>query len=681
MRLFHLPLLASLSPTGQPQVTFRRQLSTVASAGVLLLALLSSLASSWQAARQIEASLVQQGLQVAQSLANRAALGLMSGVADNATDAVRATLAFPDVIGVEIRSADGHVLLSQGHSRLDGEAAALPRPAADEARLAAETAEAWHFVAPVIARRDASPFDMGERRDELLGDVRVVLGKGTLHQTMSRVFLANLAVSLSLAVLFVLAIRVLALRLTQPLTELSDAMARAEQGDHHVQARAHGTRDVAQMAHAFNRMVAAQRSREDELRHHRERLEAAVRARTAELQVAKERAESASAAKSEFLARMSHELRTPLNAVIGYAQILLMDEGLTAQQRRGLENIHDGGQHLLTLIVDILDLARIEAGKIELFPSPVALNGLLRGVSDIVRLKAEEKGLAFTMQTEPGLPEAVVVDEKRLRQVLINLLGNAVKFTDRGHVTLSVRMRGHEGERVRLRFEVADSGVGIAPGALQRLFQPFEQAGEAHRRAAGTGLGLAISRQLVGLMGGDIHVDSRPGEGSLFWFELSLPVATGTGAGEAATAPPALGYEGPRRRVVVADDVGVNRQMLGELLRRLGFEVLEADDGLSALEQVRRHRPDLLLIDVRMPGMDGMEATARLRQDPGTRDLPVIAVSANASDEDRARCMAAGANAFLAKPVDREQLVALLGLHLGLHWVHQASLWPPGGQA
>ncbi|MFO1337226.1 MAG: ATP-binding protein [Burkholderiaceae bacterium] len=583
MRLFRLPLLASLSPAGQPGTTFRHQLSTVASAGVLLLALLSSLAGSWQATRQIEVSLVQQGLQVAQSLANQGALGLMSGVADNAADAVHATLAFPDVVGVEMRGADGHVLLSRGRTQLGSDDGMPPRPVLGEARLMAETADAWHFVAPVVAHRDASPFEVGEGRDELLGDVRVVLGKGTLRQMMSRVFLANLAVSLTLAVLFVLVIRVLALRLTRPLTELSEAMVRAEQGDPDVQARAHGTRDVAQMAHAFNRMVAAQRNREDELRHHRERLEAAVRERTAELQVAKERAESASAAKSEFLARMSHELRTPLNAVIGYAQILKMDEGLTVRQRAGLDNIHDGGQHLLTLIVDILDLARIEAGKIELFPVPVALDGLLRSVGDIVRLKAEEKGLVFDARAEPGLPEAVVVDEKRLRQVLINLLGNAVKFTDRGHVTLAVRLQAAEGDRVRLRFEVADSGVGIAPVALQRLFQPFEQAGEAHRRAAGTGLGLAISRQLVGLMGGDIHVDSRPGEGSVFWFELSLPAAAGAGAKAPGTAPPALGYEGPRRRVVVADDVAINRQMLGESRRGgLGFEVLEADDGLSA---------------------------------------------------------------------------------------------------
>ncbi|WP_324157875.1 ATP-binding protein [Ideonella sp.] len=668
MRLTRLPLLTGLSLRRRPQSSFRRQLSTLASAGVLLLALLSSLVSSWQASRQIRATLVEQGQRVAQSLAGQSALALMSGTGDNATDALRATLDFPDVIGVEIRSLDGQVLLTRGQARVNG-ALTLPAPSADAARLAAETSEAWHFIAPVVARRAASPFEVGEGRDELLGDVRVVQGKGTLRHMMAQVFFTNLAVSLSIAVLFVLAIRVLASRLTRPLTDLSEVMVRAERGDREVLAQASGTSDIEQMAHAFNRMITAQRGREDELQHHREQLEAAVRERTAELLQAKERAESANAAKSQFLARMSHELRTPLNAVIGYAQILKMDGGLTERQRVGLDNIHAGGEHLLTLIVDILDLARIEAGRIELFPGPVRPQSLLRSVADIVRLKAEEKGLAFNVRLADGVPAMVVADEKRLRQVLINLLGNAVKFTDGGHVTLV--LRPGEGPTAagcaRLRFEVSDSGVGIAPEALERLFQPFEQAGEAHRRAAGTGLGLAISRQLVGLMGGDIHVRSQPGSGSLFWFEIdAAPAAEERTVRAVGHATP--GYEGPRRRVLVADDVPVNRKMLCELLRQLGFEAHEAADGLQALDQVRLVAPDLVLMDVRMPGMDGLEATTELRRQAATARLPVIMVSANAAPEDQHRSLAAGADAFLAKPVDRARLLELLTEHLRLQW-------------
>ncbi|MFZ5549148.1 MAG: ATP-binding protein [Pseudomonadota bacterium] len=673
MRRLFLPWLAGLSLSGRPPASFRRQLSMLASAGVLLLALSSSLVSSWQASRQIGATLVEQGQRVAEGLASQGALALMSGSADNAAGAVRAALAAPDVIGVEMRGTDGTVLLAEGRTGVE---APLPPPALGPARVAAETEDAWHFTAPVVARQSGTPFDVEESRDVLVGDVRVVQAKATLRRMTAQIFFTNLAIALSFAALFVLAIRLLATRLTRPLTDLANAMVQAERGDPQVLAdTGAGTLDVIQMAQAFNRMVIAQRGREDELRHHQERLEAAVRERTTQLQVAKEAAESASAAKSEFLARMSHELRTPLNAVIGYAQILKMDGGLTSRQRAGLDNIHAGGEHLLTLIVDILDLARIEAGRIELYPAPVRLQSLLGSVGDIVRLKAEEKGLVFNVALGDGLPETVVADEKRLRQVLINLLGNAVKFTDSGHVTLALS-RGEATARegfVRLRFAVSDSGIGIAPEVVPRLFQPFEQAGEAHRRSAGTGLGLAISRQLVGLMGGDIQVQSRPGVGSTFWFELELAPAHDQPAAQSpAAAPAVLGYEGVRRRILVADDVMVNRRMLCELLHQLGFETHEAADGLQVLDQVRLVAPHIVLMDVRMPIMDGLEATLQLRQSPETAHLPVIMVSANAATEDEQRGLAAGAVAFLPKPVDRTRLIALLTEHLQLRWLPPA---------
>jgi signal transduction histidine kinase/ActR/RegA family two-component response regulator len=652
MRLLQALLPRPLPLDGLPPTSFRRQLSTAATVGVLLMALLSSLVSSWQASRQIRATLIEQGQRVAQSLASQATLALMSTTPDNAAEAVRATLAFPDVIGVELRSADGHVLLARGDAPTPPD---WPRlPSAGEVRLAAETDEAWHFVAPVVARRTVSPFDVnGTSGDELLGDVRVAQGKGTLRRMMTQVFLANLAASLAVAVVFVLGIRWLAGRLTLPLTALSDVMARA-----------------------FNRMLEAQRLRELELRHHRERLEQAVAGRTRELQQAKEVAESASAAKSEFLARMSHELRTPLNAVLGYTQILKMDGNLTGRQRAGLDHIQTSGEHLLTLIVDILDLSRIEAGKTELLVAPTVLRPLLQGVGDIVRLKAEEKGLAFNVLALAGLPAAVMADEKRLRQVLINLLGNAVKFTDRGHVTLSVTPEpGTTGGSTRVRFEVSDSGVGIEPAALRRLFQPFEQAGEAHHRAAGTGLGLAISRQLVELMGGEIHVHTRHGEGSRFWFVLDFPEAIEEPV--RAAEPPARAvsrrYEGHRRRVLVVDDVAANRHLLCDLLERHGFEVDQAHDGAQALERVRAGQPDLVLMDIRMPVMDGLEATARLRAEEATRRLPIVAVSANASPEDRRRCLEGGADAFLAKPVQHELLTAVLTEQLALRWVDAPS--------
>jgi len=666
MRFLRTPFTPALLSREWRESSFRGQLSAAATAGILLLALLSSIVSSWMASRQVHDTLVDQGQRVAQSLANQAPLALISLAPENAAEAVRATLAFPDVIGVELRGVDGQVLLARGAVGA-GSTGLAGRPVPGEPRLAADTEDAWHFVAPVIARRSSSPFDVIESQNELLGDVRVVLGKGTLRRMQAQVFFTNLAISLLLAIVFVVLLRWLASRLTRPLTELSDTMARAERGEPGVHATLSGPSDIQQMARAFNRMIDAQYARGEELQRHRDELEAAVLARTAELQVAKDRAEVANAAKSEFLARMSHELRTPMNAVLGYAQILRMDEGLSSRQQAGLGIIHSSGEHLLTLIVDILDLARIEAGKTVIENGPIDLAGLLRNVADIVRVKAQEKGLAFVIDADPMLPPHVLGDEKRLRQVLINLLGNAVKFTHQGHVTLCVRHHGQGPAGTMLRFEVHDSGVGISAEAAQRLFQPFEQAGEAHQRSAGTGLGLAISRQLVRLMGGDVLVRSQPGAGSIFWFELTLPLADTPGP-QPMDAPIVRGYDGPARRIVVADDVAANRMMLCEMLRRLGFDVHEAADGQEALEQVQRVQPDLLLMDVRMPVLDGLQATTQLRQDAATRSLPVVLVSANAAPADREKGLVAGATDFLAKPVDHEQLLVVLAAQLRLTW-------------
>jgi signal transduction histidine kinase/CheY-like chemotaxis protein len=381
--------------------------------------------------------------------------------------------------------------------------------------------------------------------------------------------------------------------------------------------------------------------------------------------------------RSQFLAQMSHELRTPLNAIIGYAHLLERDrQNLTERQAAGLATINESGQHLLTLINSILDLARVEAGKMTLTPAAVNLGTFVQVLANIMRVKAEEKGLAFSCELAPGLPAAVTVDETRLRQVLLNLLGNAVKFTDSGKVSLRVlpappgdMPAGQDGEATaRLRFEVADSGIGMSAQQLGRIFQPFEQVSTAQRREGGTGLGLAISQELVRLMGGKIAVVSEPGKGSTFWFDITVPVSS-TAPAPVETQETLVGYEGERKRLLVVDDMPRNRAILLDLLQEAGFIVAAATNGLECLVLLDTFKPDLILMDVMMPVMDGNETTRRIRQMPAWASMPIVAVTASASAEDERKSRDAGVDAFLAKPVDHDLLLRTVGRLLSLKWI------------
>ena len=393
----------------------------------------------------------------------------------------------------------------------------------------------------------------------------------------------------------------------------------------------------------------------------------------AEAQRAKDAAEVANRAKSTFLATMSHELRTPLNAVLGYAQILQREPGLNERATTGLATIRRSGEHLLALINSVLDLARIEAGKVELFPDSVSLPGLLRNVTDVIRINAQDKDLMFSFEAPHDLPSIVRADEKRLGQVLLNLLSNAVKFTERGRVSLRVQRLASSDDSACLRFAVEDTGIGIAHEQIATIFRPFEQASEVQRRYGGTGLGLSISRQLVGLMGGEIHVESELGRGSRFWFDLDLPLAhAASPLVQTAQDDIISGYRGPRRKVLVVDDVVGNRATLIDLLAPLGFEMYQAEDGESGLQQALALQPDLILMDTVMPGMDGLETTRQMRLHSALRKVPVIAVSASASAADQQRSLACGANVFLSKPIDLDTLLAEIGSLMQLEWIRQA---------
>jgi PAS domain S-box-containing protein len=378
------------------------------------------------------------------------------------------------------------------------------------------------------------------------------------------------------------------------------------------------------------------------------------------LREAKEEADKANRAKSQFLADISHELRTPLNAILGYAQILLRDTALPDKARSGIAVIQRSGDHLLGLINDILDLAKIESDKLEIHVQPFNLRDFLQGIADACAVRAKQKSLCFRMGSDPGLPAQVQGDERKLRQILFNLIGNAIKFTDAGEVEFTVDRDGE-----RLRFSVADTGRGIRPEDLEQLFQPFRRVGDPDQTTEGAGLGLAISRRLVELLGGALHVESAFGQGSRFWFALSLPAVD---TPELASPPvaPVIGYRGPRRRVLVADDKRENRAVLADMLAPLGFVIAEAGNGQVALDVAARFRPDVVLMDMRMPVLDGLEATRRLRQSEALRDVIVIAVSASAYGHHREQYLAAGADDFLSKPFRQEELLELLRARLGL---------------
>ena len=369
-------------------------------------------------------------------------------------------------------------------------------------------------------------------------------------------------------------------------------------------------------------------------------------------------ADIANRAKSEFLSTLSHELRTPLNAMLGYAQLLSQDSGLNERQRRSIQTIRASGDHLLSLIVDILDLSRIEAKRFEFVPTPVQLEPFLRSVADVMRAKADEKGLILALDAAPDLP-AVLVDQRRLRQVLLNLLGNAVKFTDRGTVSLYVRDEGRENGHSLVRIDVRDTGVGMKPEDIPTVFEPFKQVGDVRRREAGTGLGLTITRALVDAMGGKIHVTSELGRGTEFSVSLRLKHAD-TRDCTASTRSSTARCQGLRRRVLIIDDVDHNRSMLADFLASVGFEIQIAEDGRQGIEMVQSFLPDLIVMDSVMPVMSGLEVTRRLRADPAHVHLPIIAVSANATEEHRNDCLKAGANRYFSKPVRLDELASAI---------------------
>lgn len=413
----------------------------------------------------------------------------------------------------------------------------------------------------------------------------------------------------------------------------------------------------------------------------------AVRQRAEELaeanrraQEARTAAEAANQAKSVFLANMSHELRTPLNAILGFAQLMTHSPSLTPEQQANLAIIGRSGEHLLGLINDILELSKIEAGRITLQPQVFDLYQLLDGLEEMFRLRAADKGLALVFERAPEVPRWIKTDEGKLRQVLINLLSNAVKFTSVGGIILRVSMpqiaeAGSPKSFHSLHFEVQDTGPGIAPEEVPLVFEPFVQTESGRQSQQGTGLGLPISRKFVQLLGGELTLESKVGQGAIFRFDIATETVTAREVPRSPRPNRVIGVEPgqPTYRLLVVEDQEASRLLLIKLLTPLGFEVREAENGAQAFALWQEWHPHLIWMDMRMPDMDGYEATRRIKAAPGGEDTIIIALTATAFESDRSRILAEGCDDFVRKPFREAEIYDILAQHLGVRFIYDLA--------